>query len=637
MIVLNPHSSRGMADLKPPSQPLPHRIIRRSDDNVGETAADYIINDEIATGGCGVVWRARQICLSRDVAIKRIVDRRGSDPASVAAFISEAIITGALAHPSILPIYDVAVDQNGIPFYAMPLLSGETWLDVLPFNTEEENLLILDRICEALAFAHSRGVIHCDLKPDNILLGPGGTVLVADWGLSLLLDRLDSYPLGMSFGTLEYLAPEQAVGNTTRLSVRTDIYQLGGMLHQIITGGPPHLPNGRLPPLDIARRNIIANAHHQGELADIAMRALATDPHDRHGSVVEFQKSLLTYRERVMSRILCETGNATLTHALESRADEDFLQAIAHFQAAGIRWNGNVAARNGLATARFSYAEMATLRGDFDLAHRMAASAHHPRASTLIARIDALRASRTRRERHVRYAKIIASIGIGIGSTGLGFGLYLSTSSHAAFVEATRERIQAEARLAEDEMLSSQGSHHWRPIFAETFQDKTASDLISVMPGTWKVGNGQFRQEGSAMGGFSFPIPLTDARLQLDIIGTGHLEIKWPITVAAQDLDPMELNITDDAVHLALPGVLESTAVRRSAVPGAAAHLVVERVGQHCIIYLNGHRKIDTHLSSLESSSSKPSVICTIIAHAHGIIDNLRIDTLESTTNNQDF
>ena len=99
----------------------------------------------------------------------------------------------------------------------------------------------------------------------------------------------------------------------------------------------------------------------------------------------------------------------------------------------------------------------------------------------------------------------------------------------------------------------------------------------------------------------------------------------------------MELNITDDAVHLAIPGVLESTAVRRSAVPGAAAHLVVERVGQQCIIYLNGHRKIDTHLSSLESSVSNPSVICTIVAHTHGIIDNLRIDTLESITNNQDF
>ena len=616
-------------DLKLPNQPLPHRMICHAVDENVASESDYVIINEIATGGCGVIWRARQTSLAREVAIKRIVDRRGSDPVSVSAFISEAIITGALAHPAILPIYEIAIDQEGCPFYSMPLMSGETWLDVLHFNSEEANLIILDHICDAMAFAHARGVIHCDLKPDNILIGPFGTVLVADWGLSLLLDRLRTYPLGMTFGTVEYLAPEQAIGNTSRLSVQTDIYQLGGMLHQIITGGPPHLPIGRLSAFDVARRNIIANAHHLGELADIAMKAMSTDPQDRFDSVNDFKKTLLGYRERVVSRILCESGNTTFAHARQSRADEDYLMAISQYQAAAIRWNGNSPAHSGLADARFSYAVMAADRGDLDLAHRMATSAHHPHAPSLITRLGLLRSARRSRERHLRFAKTMAFIGAIIGCIGLGCGLFISTTAHQAYVTATQERLQAEARLAEEEVLSAKSAHHWRPIFAETFEGTATNDLLTVMSGTWQATHGQFRQEGPTEGSFSFGIPLTNARLHLDIIGAGNLDIVWPLSETNQDHRSVVLSITDRSLHLSIPGILESSAVRNQAVAGAAAHLVIERVGYQCVIFLNGHRKIDTHLSDLELNTPQAVVSCRVIAHAHDIIDNLRIDKLD--------
>ena len=161
---------------------------------------DYQLDEIIGEGGMGVIYAARQTSLGRTIALKRMRVRRRSDQAN-RHFLGEAAITGRLDHPNIVPIHDLGVDQEGVPFYAMKLISGHTWAERIRQLSLDENLDILLRVSDAIAYAHANGVVHRDIKPDNVMLGEFGVVLVTDWGLAAMIDELPAAPAGTACGT----------------------------------------------------------------------------------------------------------------------------------------------------------------------------------------------------------------------------------------------------------------------------------------------------------------------------------------------------------------------------------------------------------------------------------------------------
>ena len=166
--------------------------------------ADYQIEELLGEGGMGAVYAARQKSMDRPVAIKVLKPRAARLESSQEAFVSEAIITGRLDHPNIVPIYDVGKQPNDALFYAMKQVVGVEWKERFATNMVSENLDILLRVSDAIAFAHARGIIHRDLKPANIMLGPYGEVLVMDWGLAMPTEdhpSRDTFPEARAGGT----------------------------------------------------------------------------------------------------------------------------------------------------------------------------------------------------------------------------------------------------------------------------------------------------------------------------------------------------------------------------------------------------------------------------------------------------
>lgn len=296
----------------------------------------YEIRRMIAMGGMGAVLEAYDAALRRRVAMKVLLDV--DSPEQIARFVEEAQVTSQLAHPNIVPVYDINVNERENPFFTMRLLDGFTLRTVLaamrrgdPFTIArfplDDLLRILGKVCDALSFAHSRGVVHRDLKPENIMVGEFGEVLVIDWGLAKPLGmdanvvRVDGaegklvtsarMDAGQEFatgdhvlGTLQYMSPEQASGDTHAIDARTDVYALGGLLYHMLTLRPPNegadqseilknIVQGRIAPIEAGEEP--PHWEHGKmckELATVAMKALARDRRERHASVREFQVAM---------------------------------------------------------------------------------------------------------------------------------------------------------------------------------------------------------------------------------------------------------------------------------------------------------------------------------------------------------
>ena len=229
----------------------------------------YDIGQVVAQGGMGAILDAKDATTERRVAMKVMLD--GSSPADLGRFVSEARVTAQLEHPSIVPIYELSVDENGQPFYTMKMVRGITLRKVLellaegmPATVQKYPLSVLltlfQKVCDAIAFAHSKGVLHRDLKPENIMLDDFGVVLVMDWGLAKRIGCRPSAPdgdrpassdtdalqspsasatmVGSIIGTPKYMAPEQARGEVETLDERADIYGLGAILYHLLALRP---------------------------------------------------------------------------------------------------------------------------------------------------------------------------------------------------------------------------------------------------------------------------------------------------------------------------------------------------------------------------------------------------------------
>ena len=339
----------------------------------GDQPGDFEILKLLGEGGMGVVYSARQVSLNRAIALKMIRPEESRDDRNVSKFLAEAVVTGGLDHPNIVPVYDVGGTPDGKIFYAMKEVAGTSWARVLRAKSLDENLRILLSVADAVAFAHARGIIHRDLKPENVMLGEYGEVLVMDWGLAYpvsgaLAGQMSSPGLA---GTPAYMAPEMAHGQFDRIGFASDVYLLGGILYEIVTGLRPHTGKDVYTCIAAAQENAIQASNQRGELVNTALKALATDPRSRHASVKEFQEAIRDYLAHAESLRLSAAGDARLAKLPDAAPDavyREVTETIACFQQSLQLWGGNEAAFAGLLRAREMLADVALSRGDLALA-----------------------------------------------------------------------------------------------------------------------------------------------------------------------------------------------------------------------------------------------------------------------------
>jgi eukaryotic-like serine/threonine-protein kinase len=279
----------------------------------------------IGSGGMGSVCSVRDLDLLRCVAMKVLGPEPARNDELVQRFVREAQITAELDHPNIVPVYERGQDRHGNHYFTMKRVDGRTlaqWIEEVgrPTRTGEvlqKMLVTVAKVCDGLAFAHSRGVLHCDVKPENIMVGSFGQVYLMDWGVACLLDerpvaawlptqiparedpatRLFRGGGGLN-GTPAFMSPEQAFGYTHLVDERTDVFGLGAVLYTILLGRPPFGGSQINAVISQARACSIifngcdASAPLPLELCRITARAMARDPAHRYQTVLDLQRAL---------------------------------------------------------------------------------------------------------------------------------------------------------------------------------------------------------------------------------------------------------------------------------------------------------------------------------------------------------
>lgn len=367
----------------------------------------YDLREELGHGGMGAVYAARQRALERLVAVKTL-KRDAAEADDVRRFRAEATVTAYLEHPHIVPVHDLSVAPDGALLLAMKKIEGVTWRELLhPRPGEQEqrsvrwslddHLEALAKVCDGVAFAHARGVLHADLKPANVMIGGYGEVLITDWGCAAafgdqppaIVPRVSE--LRTLRGSPAYMAPEIARGEPSRMSPLTDVWLLGGILYEILTGKPPHAGETLEVVLENAARGEVEPPDRRAptrrlpdELCALAMRALAPDPTRRPQSVLEFGSRVRDYRRHAEAIELAEAAKSQLALARASpeAGDEHYRRAIAFCERAIDMWPEYAAGRNQLAQAQIDYAAYALATRSYQLAHAQAfAAAAHARVS----------------------------------------------------------------------------------------------------------------------------------------------------------------------------------------------------------------------------------------------------------------
>ena len=309
-------------------------------DDVEATVAEFrkipaerqIVERPLGAGGMGTIDIVVDRALGRRMARKSIHGMLSSDPRMLRMFLREARTTGLLDHPNVVPVYDVG-ERDGHLYFTMKLVEGRTLKDLIrelgePTGPIEANTLfnLLDvvvKVCDALSFAHARAVIHCDIKPANVMVGDFGEVYLMDWGIARLqgsggpADRSSQPeidpnaddaepPSGNTgdavLGTASYMSPEQAEGSRFLLDARSDVFSVGAMLYEILTGRPPYRGESHGDTLELARNATYARpsalttgARVPPELERIVLKAMARHRSDRYADAAALKVDLLRF------------------------------------------------------------------------------------------------------------------------------------------------------------------------------------------------------------------------------------------------------------------------------------------------------------------------------------------------------
>lgn len=406
----------------------------------GAMDAEYEIGAKLGEGGMGAVYQARQGSVDRGVALKMVKKDHGPSNAQD-MFLAEAIVTGTLEHPNIVPIYDLGVNATGELFYAMKEVRGDSWKGYIDKLDLDENLDVLVKVTDAIAYSHEKGIVHRDLKPDNIMIGEFGEVVVMDWGLALPTEDFEKPGLAVTrglAGTPSYMAPEMADLSLGPIGPHSDIYLLGGQLFRFVTGHAPHVGKTALAALRAAAVNTIEwpkdDDSVDSELLEIARKAMATKPEDRYLTALDFKKALRDYRSHSESRRLTDSARKELTSGEASGNYRSFERAAAALEEAINLWSGNDRAIELLKTARLRYAQAAFQKGDLDLAESQL-SPDEPAHEELLKSIRDTRAEREAQALRLRRMKQTAA--------GLAAVVFLTVSVSAVMINSARNKEKA--------------------------------------------------------------------------------------------------------------------------------------------------------------------------------------------------
>ncbi|MDX2175100.1 MAG: protein kinase [Candidatus Sumerlaeia bacterium] len=414
-------------------------------------AAGYKLRHVIARGGFGEIWEATQEVLSRTVAVKRLredlLEKHREEPEMLlrleTGFRQEALVAAYLEHPNILPVHDLGVDGSGHLLLATKLVRGLAWDILLNVDKElpreaflEKHLAILEQVSQAVAFAHRRGVIHRDLKPPQVMVGEFGEVLLMDWGIAMF--TMEGLPEGVEpalrgvvapsrlnasnpAGTVVYMAPEQTEQSVRNIGPWTDIYLLGGILYELLTGRTPHEGESKHQSFFLASLGQVAPPWEVApalnvppQLSELAMDCLEPIPAKRLASVEEFIRRLNEFREGASRRREARTLLAQVS--LEGPEPADY-GPVARDQSLVARamalWPGNRDAEAAYEALTLRHARLALRNRDLKLARIEATRlpAAHPERAALLAEVDRLEDEQARaRERlDAAYARLRAS------------------------------------------------------------------------------------------------------------------------------------------------------------------------------------------------------------------------------------
>ena len=371
------------------------------DDGIARETGKYLVHGLLGQGGVGAVHKGHDTDLGRDVALKFLLAEHREHPDMLHRFIEEAQIGGQLQHPGIVPVYELGI-ADGRPFFSMKMVKGQTLAQRLaeresPAANRGTFLGIFEDICQTMAYAHARGVVHRDLKPANIMIGAFGEVQVVDWGMGKVLPRggvadeqraaSRQAPVsvvetvrsgsgthsvtGSVMGTPAYMPPEQARGDVEAMDTRSDVFALGAILCEILTGKPPYVSESNQLLVLAANAKLadayarLLNCGAEQDLIELATKCLMPAQAARPASAEAVAKAIHQHLTAAEAR--------TQAARIETAAAQERESSLRRSQRLGIALTAVIAA--GLAVSLWFWREADTQRRNAEAAAKAAKTA----------------------------------------------------------------------------------------------------------------------------------------------------------------------------------------------------------------------------------------------------------------------